>query len=106
MKILQSQKSVNLGVVSGTFNLDTTMMVTTGNKIQVDLLQSARPVDSGIFTNTVGFMSGSFGILVDVERNITQSEFSPYHYSPTFIPISTNKLCYYLYSISRLNYIW
>ena len=46
-------------------------MMVIHNKIQVDLLQTARPVDSDIFTNTVGFMSGSFGILVDVERNIT-----------------------------------
>ena len=38
-------------------------------------------------------MSGSFGILVDVERNITQSEFSPYHYSPTFIPIAVQTNC-------------
>ena len=93
--------SVNLGVArSGTFNLDTTTAGTTGNKIQVDLLQTARPVDSGIFTNTVGFMSGSFGILVDVERNITQSEFSPYHYSPTFIPIAVQTNYATTYTVS------
>ena len=58
----------------------------------MDLEQTGRPVDSGIFTNTVGSMSGSFEILVDVERNITQSQFNPYHYSPTFIPtaVQTN----------------
>ena len=93
--------SNNLGVArSGTFNLDTTTAGTTGNKIQVDLLQTARPVDSGIFTNTVGFMSGSFGILVDVERNITQSEFSPYHYSPTFIPIAVQTNYATTYTVS------
>ena len=95
------QASNNLGVArSGTFNLDTTTAGTTGNKIQVDLLQTARPVDSGIFTNTVGFMSGSFGILVDVERNITQSEFSPYHYSPTFIPIAVQTNYATTYTVS------
>ena len=93
--------STNLGAArSGTFNLDTTTAGTTGNKIQVDLLQTARPVDSGIFTNTVGFMSGSFGILVDVERNITQSEFSPYHYSPTFIPIAVQTNYATTYTVS------
>ena len=98
--------SNNLGVArSGTFNLDTTTAGTTGNKIQVDLLQTARPVDSGIFTNTVGFMSGSFGILVDVERNITQSEFSPYHYAPTFIPVAvqTNYATTYTVSVDQLS---
>jgi len=98
--------SNNLGAArSGTFNLDTTTAGTTGNKIQVDLLQTARPVDSGIFTNTVGFMSGSFGILVDVERNITQSEFSPFHYSPTFIPIAvqTNYATTYTVSVDQLS---
>ena len=95
------QASVNLGERRfGTFNLDTTTAGTTGNKIQVDLLQTARPVDSGIFTNTVGFMSGSFGILVDVERNITQSEFSPYHYSPTFIPIAVQTNYATTYTVS------
>ncbi len=98
--------STNLGAArSGTFNLDTTTAGTTGNKIQVDLLQTARPVDSGIFTNTVGFMSGSFGILVDVERNITQSEFSPYHYAPTFIPVAvqTNYATTYTVSVDQLS---
>jgi len=98
--------SNNLGAArSGTFNLDTTTAGTTGNKIQVDLLQTARPVDSGIFTNTVGSMSGSFGILVDVERNITQSEFSPFHYSPTFIPIAvqTNYATTYTVSVDQLS---
>ena len=99
--------STNLGAArSGTFNLDTTTAGTTGNKIQVDLLQTARPVDSGIFTNTVGSMSGSFGILVDVERNITQSQFSPYHYSPTFIPIAvqTNYATTYTVSVDSVSH--
>ena len=101
------QASANLGGVRyGTFNLDTTTANTTGNKIQVDLEQSARPVDSGIFTNTVGSMSGSFGILVDVERNITQSQFSPYHYSPTFIPIAvqTNYATTYTVSVDSVSH--
>ena len=101
------QASANLGGVRyGTFNLDTTTANTTGNKIQVDLEQSARPVDSGIFTNTVGSMSGSFGILVDVERNITQSQFSPYHYSPTFIPIAvqTNYATTYTVSVDSTTF--
>ena len=101
------QASANLGGVRyGTFNLDTTTANTTGNKIQVDLEQSARPVDSGIFTNTVGSMSGSFGILVDVERNITQSQFSPYHYSPTFIPIAvqTNYATTYTVSVDSVSW--
>ena len=95
------QASVNLGERRfGTLNLDTTTAGTTGNKIQVDLEQTARPVDSGIFTNTVGFMSGSFGILVDVIRNITQISNSPYHYSPTFIPIAVQTNYATTYTVS------
>lgn len=101
------QASANLGGVRyGTFNLDTTTANTTGNKIQVDLEQSARPVDSGIFTNLSGAWSGSFGQLVDVTRNITQISNSPYHYSPTYFPIAvqTNYATTYTVSANSTTY--
>ena len=45
-------------------------------------------------------MSGSFGILVDVIRNITQISNSPYHYSPTFIPIAVQTNYATTYTVS------
>ena len=89
----------------GTFDIGSTT-TDTSEHLQFNISQQPRPVDSGIFTNLFGAWSGSFGSLVSVSRNITQTSNSPYHYSPTYFPIAvqTNYATTYTVSANSTTY--
>ena len=93
------------GRKTGTFDIGSTT-ADTSEHLQFNISQQPRIVDSGIFTNLYGSWSGSFGSLVDVRRNITQIDNSPYHYSPTFFPIAvqTNYATTYTVSANSTTY--
>ncbi len=71
---------------TGTFNIASTTAGTTEVK-SFDIVQNANTLGIGIFTNLYGSMSGSMSALT-VERTITQSTNSPYHYNPTFFGVA------------------
>ncbi len=87
------------GRKTGTFDIGSTT-ADTSEHLQFNISQQPRIVDSGIFTNLFGSWSGSFGSLVDVRRNITQLDNSPFHYSPTFFPIAVQTNYATTYSVS------
>ena len=87
------------GRKTGTFDIASTT-ADTSEHLQFNISQQPRIVDSGIFTNLFGSWSGSFGSLVDVRRNITQLDNSPFHYSPTFFPIAVQTNYATTYSVS------
>ena len=87
------------GRKTGTFDIGSTT-ADTSEHLQFNISQQPRIVDSGIFTNLYGSWSGSFGSLVDVRRNITQLDNSPFHYSPTYFPIAVQTNYTTTYSVS------
>ena len=87
------------GRKTGTFDIGSTT-ADTSEHLQFNISQQPRIVDSGIFTNLYGSWSGSFGSLVDVRRNITQLDNSPFHYSPSYFPIAVQTNYTTTYSVS------